>query len=87
MRSATQHCLLKSGKAITIYDFETEMSINSGNSICKIESSEDLRLPNLPIEWFTNLQVKRYNRMDWEEVEVLLICRSGFLEKGSVFLC
>jgi len=45
----------KSSETTTISDSKVKMSINSINLIYKYESLEDLGLPNLPIELFTDL--------------------------------
>jgi len=62
-RGATKYWLPKSWEINTILDCKVELSTNSSNSFSKREHLEDLGLPDLSFEWFTNMGLKQFNHI------------------------
>jgi len=56
---------------VTIVSYsEAELSTNSDNSTSKLDSLDDLALPDFPLEWFTNMGVKHFKHVIERELVV-----------------
>jgi len=61
------------------------LSINSSNS-SKLELTEDLGIPDIPLEWFIDIGVKWFNHVVKRELVFCNFADFNFLRQAKIYI-